>query len=145
MLELRDTVEIACAPATVWRVLEDVARWPLWTPTVTAARALSSGAFGVGRRYALKQPAQREAVWEVTDIEAGRFFAWERVGARLHYRAEHALSRSDTGTRSLLRLQVRGASTALAKPFLAPVFSMALRLENRGLKRFCEGIEAAKR
>lgn len=62
--------------ARAWAVLENIAGWPRWKPTVRAARALNGPGLASERRFALRQPMQPEAVWRVTAVEPGHAFRW---------------------------------------------------------------------
>ena len=60
-MTLDDTIHIEAPADVVWAVTEDIERWPEWTPTVTSARRLDGGPFGLGSRFRIKQPAQPES------------------------------------------------------------------------------------
>ena len=118
---------------TVWAVTVDVLRWPEWTPTVRSARALDEGPFGIGRRFALKQPFQPETIWEVTACTSGESFTWETRGAKQLMRATHRLEAHEQGTRNTLVLEAPGIAGRLRQAIARFFIAKALAKENAGL------------
>ncbi|WP_172299840.1 SRPBCC family protein [Pseudoruegeria sp. HB172150] len=137
---LHETIRIEAPPRQVWNVTTDVLRWPVWTPTVTSVRALEEGEIRIGARFALKQPMQAEAVWEVTELDPPHRFAWRRMPRRAlegkttgGVQAVHALTPAGTGTENRLELEMPGLAW-----LILPLLRRALRAENAGLKKHCE-------
>ena len=139
-MNIEHQILIHAAPETVWRITVNVARWPEWTPTVRSARALTEGPLALGSRYAVKQPLQPEAQWEVTDCLDGQSFSWETRGARQVLRATHRLEAHAEGTLNTLILEAPGLTGVLRRPVLRILFRAALSKENAGLKAFCEQV-----
>ena len=137
-MTVTDTVTIDAPPAVVWAVTEDVERWPEWQPTVTSVRRLDAGPFGPGSTARIKQPAQPEATWTVTEHAPGVRFSWTTRRRGLQMTGTHVLTAAGTGTRCLLRVEASGPLAALLGPVLRRAFRRALAEENRGLKRRCE-------
>jgi uncharacterized membrane protein len=92
----------------VWAVLEDVLRWPEWTPTVTHVEALGPPALAPGAAFRVHQPGLQPAVWEVGDVVRGERFAWSSRSPGVRVRADHALVVEDGATTLHLRLEMRG-------------------------------------
>ena len=122
-------------------MLADVPGWPNWTPSVEAARS-NSGA-GVGARFALKQPLQKEAIWIVTEWQSGRSFAWEWTKNRRRYFARHELVESGAETISLAGLRLEGVGM-VTSTIMRPILAAAVAAENRALKTQCEMLRLCK-
>ena len=135
-----NTTLIDAPPPAVWRETVDIARWPEWAPTVTGARRLDGGPFRLGSRAAVRQPAQPEATWTVTELVPGERFSWETARPGLRMRATHALAPDGDGTRNTLRLEATGALATVFGFALRPLIRRALADENRGLKTWCENL-----
>jgi len=139
LIEIEHRIRIACTQDDVWSVLVDIPSWPEWTPTVTAARAVSGA--GLGARFRLKQPLQREATWIVTHWQSGRSFAWELASSRWRFAARHELAAAGKQTVSLAVLRVEGPG-ALMSVIMRPVLATSVAAENRALKARCEARRA---
>ena len=133
-----NTIHIDAPPPAVWRETVDIDRWPEWAPTVTHARRLDDGPFRLGSRAAVKQPAQPQATWTVTDLVPGERFSWDTAWLGLRMRATHALVPEGDGTRNTLHLEAAGALATVFGLVLGPLIRRALADENRGLKSWCE-------
>ena len=137
-MRIEHQILIGAAVDKVWRTIENVAAWPDWTPTVSSAQALTEGPFGVGSRFALKQPLQPRAIWEVTACTPHESFAWEQIEPRKLFRATHQLDAVELQTRSTLVLEVLAPVGRVKRAVIRLAASRALRRENAGLKAFCE-------
>jgi uncharacterized membrane protein len=98
----------------VWEVLFDVARWPEWTPTVERVERLDDGPFQVGSRAKVRQPRLPQAVWQVTEVVAGRRFTWEAEGPGMRTIARHEVTPSGTGAEVTLSIEQSGPLGAVA-------------------------------
>ncbi len=138
-MEHETSVEVTAPPEAVFAVLVDVARWPEWTPTVTAAVPEGDGPIVVGARYRLRQPGMAEATWEVTALDPGRRFEWAtgRPGFRLT--ADHIVDEAGPGrSRVALRLTVGGLVGHLAALLAGGKMRRLVDQEAAGLKERCE-------
>lgn len=125
----------------VWKVTEDVDRWPDWTPTVEAARRLDQGAFDVGSTAVLKLPGLPESTWTVTSLTRGERFTWESRVRGIRMVATHEMRPLDASrTESLVRIQMLGPVVVLLWPLLRLVVGRQLPQENTGLQRRSEEI-----
>jgi len=139
MIRLTRTIEIAAPVDLVWSISSDIERWPGWLSTVVSARKLSGGPFGSGSCYALKQPMQPAAVWEVTACNPGASFTWERQsGSLLQLVAGHEIEPRGDFAINRLSLVCTGPVSGVLYPILWGLFALALTMENRALKRQCE-------
>jgi uncharacterized membrane protein len=86
-----DVITIDAPSDVVWAVTEDVERWPEWTPTITSVTLVGNGPFGLGSMARLKQPAQPESEWVVTEFASGQRFSWETRRNGLHMIGTHEL------------------------------------------------------
>lgn len=139
-MKVDDTIHIEASPEIVWRVTRDVARWPEWTPTVSAVTRVDQGPFGLASVVRIKQPMQPEAQWVVTVFDEDRCFAWETRRPGLRITATHELVPDDTGTTNILRVETEGMVATLLRPLLGMALPRALAQENHGLKARCESI-----
>jgi uncharacterized protein YndB with AHSA1/START domain len=136
------SVLIAAPQEIVWRVTEDVERWPEWTPSVSAVTRKDRDSLAPGSRVMIKQPGQPESEWVVTELVAGQRFSWETRRAGLHMVATHELIPAGEGTRNVLTVHTRGFLAMLLWPILRIAIPRALALENGGLKKRCEEVGA---
>ena len=135
---LQHELYIDAPPEVVWAVTVDVEQWPEGTPTVKSAKRLEGGAFGLGSRALLKQPAQPEAVWTVVEFVEGERFAWESRRQGIRFVGSHLVRPDGNGTLSRLQVEANGSAAVLLRPFLFLPMRWSLAQENQGLKRRCE-------
>jgi uncharacterized protein YndB with AHSA1/START domain len=133
------SVKIEAAPEEVWSILEDVERWPQWTPTMTSVRRLDDGPFRVGSKVRVRQPRLAEATWQVTGLEPGQDFTWESAGPGVRTRAGHRVTgRGNRASTLILSIHQHGPMAALLRPFIAGMTRRYVDLEAASLKRHCE-------
>ncbi|MDL5154438.1 SRPBCC family protein [Actinomycetospora termitidis] len=131
------TRDIAAPLAEVWAVVEDVERWPEWTPTLRAATLLDPGPLRPGTRVRLDQPRLPTITWTVERVDEGRGFSWVSGGRLALSRGDHRLTATDSGTRVDLTFEQHG----IAAVFGALTASMTRRYvetEAESLRRRCE-------
>lgn len=139
MFRVSHDIAISAPADRVWVVSTDIVRWPDWLPTVTAVRALSDGPFRPGRRFVLKQPLQRKAVWEVVECQPEAGFTWHRLSGRLmRLEASHEITPGRARTINRLGIVCAGPLSILLRPILAPMLAFVLSRENAALKVRCE-------
>jgi uncharacterized protein YndB with AHSA1/START domain len=137
-MRVSHALHIDAPPESVWRVTVDIERWPEWTPTVTSATRLDSGALRLGSRARLSQPMQPPGEWVVTRFEPMRAFAWETHRRGLRMCGTHELHPEGNGTGNVLHVDAEGVLAVLLWPLLRVALRRALADENRGLKQRCE-------
>jgi uncharacterized membrane protein len=133
-----DVITIDAPSDVVWAVTEDVERWPEWTPTITSVTLAGNGPFGLGSVARVKQPAQPESEWVVTEFASGQRFSWETRRTGLHMIGTHELYSDEAGTKNVMRVEAKGPLALLLWPILRPAMRWALSHENQGLKKRCE-------
>jgi uncharacterized membrane protein len=133
----RSIVEIAAPPATVWRVMADVERWPEWTPSVRRVKLLTPGPLRVGSRARIQQPGFPPAWWRVTELEADRGFTWVSTVPGLRVTGKHWIEAMNDGCRVTLSIYYDG--------WLGPLLaSCTASINNRYLAMEADGLQGAK-
>jgi uncharacterized protein YndB with AHSA1/START domain len=124
---------IDAPPEPVWQVLLDVEHWPAWTPTITGVERLDHGPFGVGSRARVRQPRLPQALWQVTEVVAGRSFTWEATGPGLRTIGRHEVVPDDTGSTVTLSIEQTGPLGAVAALVWHRLTQHYIELEAAGL------------
>ncbi len=99
---------IPASPERVWDVLVDVARWPEWTPTIKSVKRQDEGPLRVGSRAEVRQPKLPKAVWEVTEVDAGRSFTWQTSQPGVTTVARHRVTPDAAGATVELSIEQTG-------------------------------------
>jgi uncharacterized protein YndB with AHSA1/START domain len=129
--------------AEVFAFVTDVAKLPLYNPSVTEARWTSAGEVGVGstsvstgqflgRRY--------ETGWEVTDYKANEMLASRTVSGPFHLEITQTFDRTDGGTR--INSRYRGESRGFFKLAEPVVFRIAKKQFEAAAETLKELLEA---
>lgn len=105
---------IPASSERVWDVLVDVARWAQWTPTIESVKRLDEGPLRVGSRAEVRQPKLPKAVWEVTEIDAGRSFSWQTHRPGVTTVARHRVTPDAAGATVELSIEQTGPLGAVA-------------------------------
>lgn len=133
------SVEIDATPSHVWAVLTDVEAWPTWTESVRRVERLDDGPFAVGSRARIKQPRLPAVVWEVTEVEPERSFAWSNSSAGLTTVAGHVVRANDAhGATFTNSITQTGPLASLLGWLIGGMTRRYLQMEAQGLKRRCE-------
>ena len=136
---MRAVIEIAAPPSQVWAVLANVARWSVWTPTISSVELLDASSLVVGHRARIQQPRLPAVIWTVTAIEAGRYFEWQNVAAGLKSVAGHRVeSDGRGGARVTLSFEWSGWLTPLIRLVYGRLTRRYVNTEAESLKRRCE-------
>lgn len=90
------SIEIEAAPADVWRVLTEVARWPEWHEGIASAKL--GGALAEGSTIDW-QIAGQEAHATITRVAPASAFDWEGTGGEMRGMHSWQLEPSGRGTR----------------------------------------------
>lgn len=142
MKEFVNRFAVAAPPERVWTVMEEIERWPGWTPTVTRVEPLQSGPAQVGAKYKLKQPGMPAAVWEVTAWEPGRGFVWVSRSLGMTSTAEHAVVAASGGSEVTLRVVFRGPLSGVVACLFGKMTERFVAQEAEGLKKRAESPQA---
>lgn len=137
-MKLENVIHIDAAPEVVWTATEDIERWDEWSPFVDSITRRDDGPFGVGSQASIKQQGLPEAIWRVTAFDRGHRFTWETRVRGIDMVATHEVHPDGDGTRSVLRIEMSGLAATLLGPLLHLLVKRSLKLENGGLKAFCE-------
>jgi hypothetical protein len=83
-------------------VLSNIECWPEWTPTVMSIERLDRGTLAVGSRARIRQPKLPPAVWQITELDAGRSFTWVTRSPGVRVTARHWVEAREGGSRATL-------------------------------------------
>ena len=138
-MKIENVIHIEAPIEVVWAVTEDIERWPEWTPTMNSIKRISQGEFGIGSTALVKQPALPETQWTVTVFKPNEQFTWEgQMMPGMRTVATHEMVATESGTQSLLWVEMSGFMARLLWPFIRSSVQQALEQENAGLKGRCE-------
>ena len=135
---LEDTIEIDAPAERVWQVTTDVEAWPKWAPAMERIRREDSGDFKLGSTALIKQKQMAETRWTVTEIDPGHRFTWQARSLGIDMIATHSIVPGESAVTSLLRIEMEGLLIKLLGPLMKLLVSKSLKLENQGLKHYCE-------
>jgi uncharacterized membrane protein len=138
-MRVETTLDIDAPAERVWEVMADVERWPEWTASVERAERLDDGPLRLGSRARLKQPRFPPVVWEVTELEPGRSFAWTAKNVGLTSVGRHrVVARGEGGATVTLTLEQEGPMAPLLALLTGKRTRRYVDTEAQGLKRRCE-------
>ncbi len=116
MPSIERSLTINAPSERVYEAFVDLSRWLEWNPHLREVRPLTEGPLTPGSkaRVALKlNPLP--SVWEVTEMNPGRSFAWASSLLRgIHLVFDHVAESADGGTRATLRIDIEGPLAFLA-------------------------------
>lgn len=100
-------IETRAAPAAIWALWDDPARWPDWNEQIADAKLHGPFAVGTTARIRFRR-APRALTFTITALEVGRRFTDETrlPGVRLGH--EHAVAKDGAATRISHRLYFDG-------------------------------------
>ena len=116
-MEYRRTIDIDAEPEVVWALLADVEHWPDWTKSMQKIGRLDGGPLAVGSRAKVKQPKLPATVFEVTQLDPSKSFAWKAKSPGVESFADHQIEPRDGGSRMTLVFQVTGALSGAVSLF----------------------------
>jgi uncharacterized membrane protein len=127
------------APADeVWRAVQDVERWPDWTPTIPEVRVHGGGAIKEGSVATVRQPRQPVREWTVTELVDGRSFTWTSRSPGLRLAAGHTVTTVDGRTTVELTFSLAGPLARVAGLVAGKAIRLAVDTEAASLKKWCE-------
>lgn len=143
---IKDSVEIAAAPETVWRFIEDPENLPRWNPKVKKVQRISHGAPDTGFRYRVAfvmGGREREMEAEITEFGPPRHLVTrmrERIasdaGAWRRYAEEQfELTEGGRGTRLTQTVRLHHAGVSL---LLRALISFLMRFGKPSGQRYLE-------
>jgi uncharacterized membrane protein len=142
-MRLVSVLTIAAPVERVWALTLDIESWPSLTPTMREVKRLDDGPLRVGSRARVRQPAQRAAIWTVTDLQQGESFVWETRVLGLRMIGGHRLVPVASGCQNTLTVDLEGHGAGLIKALLRSQIRRAITTENEGFRRAAEGSTTA--
>jgi hypothetical protein len=106
MLSIARTMPVP--PTAAWDVLTDLAAWPRWGPSVSAAELADPGPLRLGSRGTVRTAVGVSLPFEVTEFDDGRVWAWKVAGI--------------SATRHSVTPQVTGCRVTFGVPLWAPAY-----------------------
>ncbi len=84
-ISVEHSLAAGCTPEQVWKVFQDLERWPSWNRAVAQARWVEGAAWREGSRFRLELAAPRELVLEPVIIAATppQGVTWDGSGSLL--------------------------------------------------------------
>jgi uncharacterized membrane protein len=138
MSSFSSTVTINAAAKQVFAVLCDVERWPEWTATMTSVQRLDGGPLAIGSQARIRQPKLRPAVWQVTELEENRSFAWITHAPGTQMKADHVIEAHGHTSLVLLSFDFSGLLAPLVSRLYGNLVRHYIDTEAQGLKRRSE-------
>ena len=143
-MSIERVIEISAPVATVWRVWTDVDDWPTWNSAVTQVVRLGGEApgtpIGPGSRARLRQPQLPAAIWEVTEWEPQRRWAWATRQPGATTTGLHVVEDLGGGRcRVTARATHEGALAGLVRLVAGRLSARLVDREVADLRRRCEG------
>ncbi|HET6295799.1 MAG TPA: SRPBCC family protein [Kribbella sp.] len=127
------------APADrVWEVFSDVAKWPEWTPTIDSVERLDEGRIHLGARTRIRQPKLPVAIWEVTELVEGQYFAWVSRAPGITTTGGHRVTATPEGTVATSTVIQEGPLGWLFGKLYAKLTQRYIELEGESLKKVSE-------
>jgi len=140
---LEDKIEINASRERVWQVTVDVEAWPKWSPVMETIRREDTGDFKLGSSALIKQKQMAETRWTVTEIDPGHRFTWQARSLGIDMIATHSIVPGESAVTSILRIEMDGLLIKLLGPIMKALVAKSLKVENRGLKHYCESGQGA--
>lgn len=137
-MRFESSVTVQAPADRVWAVFSDVARWPEWTPTVESVERLDEGRIHLGSRTRIRQPKLPVAIWEVTELVEGEYFAWVSRGPGVKTTGGHRVTTTPEGTVATSTIVQEGPLGWLFGTLLAKLTRRYLALEGESLKKVSE-------
>ncbi|MEO6124379.1 MAG: SRPBCC family protein [Ilumatobacteraceae bacterium] len=137
-MESTNELIIQAPVEVVWGLTEHVEGWPAISPTMQSVQRLDNGPMRVGSTARVKQPAQRPAVWTVTEFVPDKRFAWTSTVWSVQMKATHELQPVPSGCRNTLTVEMTGRGSKLLGRLIGGQIRRAITVENLGFKRRAE-------
>lgn len=137
-MRIENVIDIDAAAEHLWELTLDVESWPQHTPTMTSVERLDHRPMAVGSAVRIKQPAHRERVWTVSELEPGHRFAWSARALGTTMTAAHTLVPTPSGTTQTLSVDIDGRFSRLVGALVARPIARAIAAENLGFKAAAE-------
>lgn len=117
----------------------EVERWHEWTPSIQRIVKLDSGPLHIGSRARVYQPKLLPAVWQVSEIDAGRSFVWVSRAPGALVTGRHRVDSLDNGSsRVTLSVDYSGPIGRIVGRVFGNLTERYIAMEANGLKHRCE-------
>lgn len=137
-METRRTIHIDAPPERVWSVMSDVERWHEWTASISKVELLDGSELRASSRARVTQPKLPQAVWQVTQLDPGRYFEWENRSPGLRSVGGHGVEPDGDGTLATLWIRQTGLMTPILALFYKKLINRYVQMEADGLKQRSE-------
>jgi uncharacterized membrane protein len=138
-MHFETTVTTEAPASRAWDALEKIDKWSSWTDSVTEARWLDGASLTVGSRASIKQPGMPALVWEVSEVEPGRSFAWVTSGPGIRTVGSHRVDETGPGRSTItLTLAQTGPLSSIIGLFTSKRSKRFVQMEAEGLRRCAE-------
>ncbi len=109
MPSVERSLTIDAPPARVYAAFIDLSRWLEWNPQLREVTPLSEGPLAVGSKARIAgQMMIGGRIWEVTELNPGRSFAWKSSFPGLRLVFDHIAEGADGGARATIRIDAEG-------------------------------------
>jgi uncharacterized protein YndB with AHSA1/START domain len=120
-----ESIETSAAPARVWGLLADVARWKDWNAGIESIEL--HGAFATGTRFTMQPPGQDALTSTLIEVKPNESFIDETVVAQTRVLVNHRLVSLPSGrTRIIYSTEITGPGAAEFGPMVTHDFADVL-------------------
>jgi uncharacterized membrane protein len=137
-MKFESSVTVQAPPERVWEVFSDVAKWPDWTPTINSVERLDDGPIHLGARTRIRQPKLPVAIWEVTELVDGEYFAWVSRAPGIRTTGGHRVTATPQGTVATSTIIQEGPLGWVFGKVYANLTRRYIELEGESLKKVSE-------
>lgn len=142
MIEYASSVDIHAPLDVVWRIMSNVEQWHTWTPTIRSVKLLVPGPLAPGAKARILQPKLPPAIWQVTELHAGRDFTWVNRTPGLRVIGSHSIQPTLDGCRATVAIRFAGLLAPIVGRLVRRLNEDYLALEAKGLKEYAEALVA---
>ena len=141
-MRIVERITTQATPQTVWEILADVERWPIWTPTVLRIEPLTGDGLKPGARFRVSQPKLRPAIYQVTDCSAPHQFTWAQTMPGVRMMADHRITATPAGTEVELSFAAEGLLGRWLGRLYSKIIAEYVATEARSLKQRADALAA---
>lgn len=135
------SLDIAAAPATVWRLFADVNGWTAWNAGIE--RIALHGPFAAGTRFDMQPPGQEAFTSTLVEVRENELFEDETVVGDIRVRVAHRIqARAEGGCRVSYEARVWGPGEAEVGEMITGDFPEVLKALAALAERQDEGAES---
>ncbi len=140
MTEFSSSVQMTVPFMRAWAVLQELEKWPQWTPTVRSVVRMDKEPLALGLRVKIARPKFGSDVWTVTSLQPYRGFtlATKRFGVVIKHKYD--LVPSGVGSKATLTVRYEGLLAPVLATLAKKRLAQYLEIEALGLKSRAEGL-----